>query len=107
MLRWPAGASPGFGSAQSVLVSCVVFSAVNAHVSFPGVFPPALPPNMIVRADCVSNAIPISAFGGGEGSGPIRLQVLLLLSYSHVSYGPVSSPMPPYSPKRAAEDSYA
>jgi len=24
-----------------------------------------LPPNMIVRADCVSNAMPISAFGGG------------------------------------------
>src|SRR5207245_10277828 len=96
MLSHPDGASLGFMFVQSVSESCGGFSAVNAHVSFPGVFAPALPPNMIVRADCVSNAVPISAFGGGERSGARRVDMLLLKSSNHVSYGSSPHPVPPY-----------
>src|SRR5207245_10548337 len=101
MLSHPDGASLGFMFVQSVSESCGGFSAVNAHVSFPGVFAPALPPNMIVRADCVSNAMPISAFGGGEWSGARRVHMLLLKSYNHVSEGSSAAPMPPYRTHRS------
>src|SRR3989475_12862857 len=104
MLSHPDGASLGFMFVQSVSESCGGFSAVNAHVSFPGVFAPALPPNMIVRADCVSNAMPISAFGGGGRFGAGRGPMMLLKSYHHLCEGASPCPMPPDRTKRATPE---
>src|SRR6266568_5708116 len=80
------------------------------HVSFayvPSYRVPTHPPNRIVCRDPLSYAARKRCVASGCPAGCRFVHVFDSKSYSHVSKGELSSPMPPYSTKRSTRESYA